>query len=274
LNVSLVASWHTNIHEYASRRIERFTRWLGDSGGSVGRAIEANALDVTTLFYKLAKVLFAPNPKICALLEQKTGRSCHLMQRGVDTNVFTPARRTRPVNDGRIVLGFVGRLSVEKNIALLPKIDTELRAQGSATEWLIVGHGSEEEMLRRELSASAKFAGVLRGDALAVAYANMDLLVFPSHTDTFGNVVLEALASGVPAIVTPDNGPATIVRDWDTGRVVEDAGFANAVVDVLGDWKLHSSMREAARVHALSCSWDGVFDRVYSGYSVCRECLV
>jgi phosphatidylinositol alpha 1,6-mannosyltransferase len=271
LNVSLVASWHTNLHEYASRRIERFTWWLGDLRGTFCRGIEANALDATTLLYKQAKVLYAPNPKLCSLLEQRTGRSWHLMQRGVDTDIFTPAKRTRPANDGRIVLGFVGRLSVEKNIALLPKIDAELLEQGNAVEWLIVGHGSEEEMLRRNLSESATFTGTLRGDALAVAYANMDLLVFPSHTDTFGNVVLEALASGVPAIVTPDNGPATIVRDWDTGRVVEDAAFAAAVIETLGDLKRHLAMREAARVHALSCTWDGVFDRVYNGYSVCVE---
>ena len=78
------------------------------------------------------------------------------------------------------MLGFVGRLSVEKNISLLPKIDTKLRAQGISVEWLIIGKGSEEGMLWlwRELSANANFAGVLRGDALAVAYANMDLLVF------------------------------------------------------------------------------------------------
>ena len=273
LNVPLAASWHTNVHEYASRRIERFTRWLGDSGGSAGRAVEANALDAATLFYKLAKVLFAPNPRLCALLEQRTGRSCHLMRHGVDTNIFTPARRTRPPDDGRIVLGFVGRLSVEKNVALLPKIDKDLRARGAATEWLIVGQGSEDEMLRRELSQAAHFAGVLHGDALGVAYANMDLLVFPSYTDTFGNVVLEALASGVPAIVTPDNGPATIVQDGETGRIVEDAGFASAIIDILSDSKRHSSMRQAARVHALSCTWDGVFDRVYLGYSECTDCL-
>jgi glycosyltransferase involved in cell wall biosynthesis len=271
LKVPLVASWHTNIHEYASRRIERFTRWLGDTAGTVGRGVESNTLDVTTLFYKLASVLYAPNSKLCALLEQKTGRPCHLMKRGVDTNMFTPARRARPQNDGRIVLGFVGRLSVEKNIALLPKINKELRARRVAAEWLIVGHGSEEEMLQRHLSTNANFAGVLRGDALADAYANMDLLVFPSHTDTFGNVVLEALASGVPAIVTPDNGPATIVQDGHTGRVVEDAGFSSAIIDVLENDKQHLSMREAARVHAFSYSWDGVFDCVYVGYSVCNE---
>jgi phosphatidylinositol alpha 1,6-mannosyltransferase len=267
LNISLVASWHTNVHEYASRRVERFTQWLlGDSGEAVGRGIEESIFDTTALLYKQANVLYAPNPQLCSLLKQKTGRPCHLTPGGVDTNVFTPARRTRGMNDGRIVLGFVGRLSIEKNIALLPKVDTELHAQGIAVEWMIVGHGSEENMLRRQLS-TANFAGVLRGDALAVAYANMDLLVFPSHTDTFGIVVLEALASGVPAIVTPGSGPATIVRDGDTGRVIEDAVFAGAVIDVLRDRKKHLLMREMARVHALSYSWDGVFDRVYMGYN-------
>ncbi|MDQ2925666.1 MAG: glycosyltransferase [Acidobacteriota bacterium] len=205
---------------------------------------------------------------LCALLGRKTGRPCHLMQRGVETDVFTPSRRTRASDDGRSVLGFVGRLSVEKNVALLPKIDAELRARGVAVEWLIVGRGAEEAALRNGLCALATFAGVLRGDALAEAYANMDLLVFPSHTDTFGNVVLEALASGVPAIVTPDGGPATIVRDGETGRIVTDEMFAGSIAEVLGDPQSFAAMREAARGHALTCSWDAVFDRVYEGYPV------
>ena len=69
----------------------------------------------------------------------------------------------------------------------------------------------------------------------------MDLFVFPSHTDTFGNVVLEALASGVPAIVTPDGGPATIVRDGETGRIVADEEFAAAVAGVLADPARHAA---------------------------------
>ncbi len=71
----------------------------------------------------------------------------------------------------------------------------------------------------------------------------MDLFVFPSHTDTFGNVVLEALASGVPAVVTPDGGPSTIVRDGETGRIVPDAEFASAVAGILGDPAQHAAMR-------------------------------
>jgi glycosyltransferase involved in cell wall biosynthesis len=131
--------------------------------------------------------------------------------------------------------------------------------------FLIVGHGAEEGWLRERLPR-AVFTGVLRGEELATAYANMDLLVFPSHTDTFGNVVLEALASGVPAIVTPDGGPCTIVRDGETGRIVADDGFAAAVAGVLGDPPKHAEMRLAARSYALTASWDSVFEGVYAGY--------
>jgi glycosyltransferase involved in cell wall biosynthesis len=94
----------------------------------------------------------------------------------------------------------------------------------------------------------------------------MDLFVFPSHTDTFGNVVLEALASGVPAIVTPDGGPKTIVRDGITGRIAEDADFAKAVAVVLGNPERHAEMRLTARAHALTMSWDSVFEGIYAAY--------
>ena len=210
------------------------------------------------------------------MLEKRTGRPCSLMQRGVDTNLFSPALRTRrdqpasPANP--YLLGFVGRLSIEKNVALLPIIQRELDAAGIHARFLIVGHGAEEGALRRELP-TAEFAGVLRGEALSTAYANMDLLVFPSHTDTFGNVVLEALASGVPAVVTPDGGPKFIVRDGVSGAIVPDESFAQAVAAILEDPSRLAVMRHASRVHALTWSWDAVFDRVYEAYRpLCLPC--
>jgi glycosyltransferase involved in cell wall biosynthesis len=155
---------------------------------------------------------------------------------------------------------------VEKNVALLARVQEELEAMGHRSfRFLIVGHGGEEAWLRERLHR-AEFTGVLRGEALSTAYANMDLLVFPSHTDTFGNVVLEALASGVPAIVTPDGGPRTIVRDGVTGRIAEDCDFASAVASVLGDPETHAEMRNTARKYALTMSWDAVFEGVYAGY--------
>ncbi|QMV18962.1 glycosyltransferase [Granulicella sp. 5B5] len=273
LKIPLVASWHTNVHEYAARRMTWLTRRLSARmGRKVEEHVEDWTLDATSWFYRLAKVLYAPNPGLCSLLEKETGRPCHLMQRGVETDVFSPVHRTRAKDDREIVLGFVGRLSVEKNVALLPKVDAALRERGINAKWLIVGHGSEDEMLRGSLK-NVTMAGVLRGEALAEAYANMDVFVFPSHTDTFGNVVLEALASGVPAVVTPNGGPATIVRDGETGRVARDEEFAAAIVGIVAAPEQMAAMRAAAREHAMQCSWDAVFSRVVAEYprSLVRE---
>jgi glycosyltransferase involved in cell wall biosynthesis len=155
---------------------------------------------------------------------------------------------------------------VEKNVALLARVQQELERKGHKSfRFLIVGHGSEEGWLRERLPR-AEFAGVLKGEALATAYANMDLFVFPSHTDTFGNVVLEALASGVPAIVTPDGGPRMIVRDGETGRVAPDMEFASATAGILGDPGKHAAMRKAARAYALTANWDAVFEGVHAAY--------
>ena len=272
LSIPLAASWHTNLHEYAARRMVWLTQHLGERrGGAVERGVESGALWATSQFYKLAQVLFAPNDELCRMLERSTGRPCYLMQRGVDTELFSPARRVRIAGDNTVVLGYVGRLSVEKNVALLARVERELAAMGvGGVRFLIVGHGSEEPALRAELS-QANFAGVLRGTALAEAYANMDLLVFPSHTDTFGNVVLEALASGVPAVVTPDGGPKFIVRDGETGFVVQDDEFARAVAILVQDRARLERMRVCARAYAMECSWDTVFERVYAGYETALE---
>jgi phosphatidylinositol alpha 1,6-mannosyltransferase len=272
LGIPLAASWHTNVHEYAARRMAWLTQKMNaQRGAAVEQSVESGALWATSQFYKLARVLFAPNEELCRMLEQSTGRPCYLMQRGVDTGLFSPARRNRVEPEDVIVLGYVGRLSVEKNVALLAVVERELAAMGvNGVRFLIIGHGSEESSLRAELT-HAQFAGVLRGTALAEAYANMDLLVFPSHTDTFGNVVLEALASGVPAIVTPDGGPKFIVRDGETGFVTSDAGFAYAVATLVQDRPQLERMRRCAREYALSCSWDTVFERVYAGYETALQ---
>lgn len=165
------------------------------------------------------------------------------------------------------ILGFVGRLSVEKNIALLVDLERELPKLGVTNfKFRIVGHGSDETWLRERLPR-AEFTGVLRGEELARAYAGMDVFVFPSHTDTFGNAVLEAQASGVPAIVTPDGGPKTIVRDGETGRVVPDEEFAAAIAALLADPAQCAAMRLAARAHAEKASWDAVFESVYAAYA-------
>ena len=273
LGIPLAASWHTNVHEYAAKRIGWLTNLMpAGMVRATEQGVETSSLEMALRLYSLAQVLFAPNAELCDMLEKRTGRPCHLMQRGVDTTLFAPGHRTRPERQPGepFVLGYVGRLSREKNVSLLPRITQELADAGISARFLIVGHGVDEEALRRELP-TAEFAGVLRGVALSQAYANMDLLVFPSHTDTFGNVVLEALASGVPAVVTPDGGPKYIVRDRasgepETGIVTDDAGFASAIADLLRDPNRLAAMGAAARAYALHCSWDAVFHRVYQAY--------
>ena len=270
-SLPLAASWHTNVHEYLARRSDWLLRFLPERhSASTGKKIEDVTLAAAARFYALAKVLFAPNIELCQLLESATERPCHLMPRGVDTELFTPTKRNRAKEDSVFVLGFVGRLSVEKNISLLATIPDELIALGHTNfRFLIIGQGDEEQWLRDRMP-QAEFAGVLRGEALAEAYANMDLFVFPSHTDTFGNVVLESLASGVPAIVTPDGGPRYIVHDTEdkdaTGRIVPDSLFTETIATILTDRDRHNAMRIAARTYALTASWDSVFEDVYSGY--------
>src|SRR3984957_13662198 len=115
MGVPLAASWHTNVHEYAARRMGWLTgRLQARHGAATERGVEAGALWATSQFYKLAKVLFAPNDELCRMLARTTGRPCFLMQRGVDTELFSPAHRTREEQDETVILGYVGRLSVEK----------------------------------------------------------------------------------------------------------------------------------------------------------------
>ncbi len=268
LGVPLAASWHTNVHEYAAKRSFWFLRFL-PTGHSTAAAMHIKHVTLGALarLYKVANVLFAPNAELCKLLERKTGRCCQLMPRGVDTLVFSPAHRHRAGDDREFVLGFVGRLSIEKNVTLLKQVGEQLLAAGIANfRFLIIGHGAEEAWLRENVP-NAALPGVLQGAELSQAYANMDLFVFPSHTDTFGNVVLEALASGVPAIVTPDGGPRHIVRDGRTGIIAEDANFGAAAASILRDPARHAQMRADAREFALGASWDAVFEGVYEAYN-------
>ncbi len=129
--IKLAASWHTNLHEYAARRLFWLSRRMpGESGAKLERGVEGRALDIVLWFYGLASVLYAPNGELCAMLERRTGKPCHLMQRGVDTGLFAPSRRTR--NDGEFVLGYVGRLSIEKNVALLVQVETRAGGDGNS----------------------------------------------------------------------------------------------------------------------------------------------
>jgi phosphatidylinositol alpha 1,6-mannosyltransferase len=219
----------------------------------------------TLRFYHIAQILFAPNPELVELIEKGTGRPCYPMHRGVDTKLFDPDRRSR--SGSTFVIGYVGRLTVEKNIRFLVDLEQSLVQSGLTNfRFLIVGQGAEEPWLKANLWR-ADFTGVLKGEALAQAYANMDVFAFPSRTDTYGNVVLEAHASGVPAVVTESGGPRFIIRAEETGFVARDVReFVACIRNLAAQPELLETMRIAARSHALRASWDAVFESVYLTY--------
>ena len=262
----LVISWHTNFHEYGARRLERLLAWAPRSVRQpVCQASEHHILQAMIRFYKLGRVLFAPNDELVAILEEKTGKPTFLMKRGIDASLFNPAKRT--VRDGVFRLGYVGRVTPEKSVRFLVDLERALTAVGLRNfRFLVVGDGSEQDWLRKNL-VTADLPGVLRGEALAAAYANMDLFVFPSKTDTFGNVVLEAMASGAPCVVTDQGGPKFIIADGETGYSARtDEEFIRRVAEIMTDPELHARMSVAARALACRSSWDAVFDEVYAGY--------
>ena len=266
LRIPLAASWHTNLHEYAERRAAPLLRLLppGLRPGA-GKAIQDASLRLLLRYYRIPRVLLAPNPELIALLERSTGKPCFPMGRGVNMDLFTPARRDR--RDGPFIVGYVGRITVEKNILLLAEVEKELLDRGrQGFQFLIVGQGAAEPALRQALR-TAVFTGILEGEALARAYANMDVLLFPSRTDTFGNVVLEALASGVPALVTDAGGPKFIVRHGQTGFVAGNAPeFVQRICWLQDHAAARQAMTLAARAQALGSSWENVFDGVYEVY--------
>ena len=168
------------------------------------------------------------------------------MGRGIDTELFHPARRSR--TDSDLVLAFVGRLMPEKNLRLLPQVAAALRYAGvERFRFQITGAGGERAWLERNLP-NAMFTGVLSGEALARAYADADIFLFPSRTDTFGNVVQEALASGVPAIVMNEGGPRFIVRHGVTGMVASsDEEFCQSAVTLASNERVRREMGRAGR---------------------------
>jgi phosphatidylinositol alpha 1,6-mannosyltransferase len=267
LNLPLVGSWHTNVHDFAAWRIENRLGFLPHDGRRhVADWIRRGALWAVLQFYRMSSVLMAPNPELVEFLRRETGKPTFLMRRGVDTTLFSPGKRD--ADDGMFRFGYVGRLSSEKNVRLLPGIERALIAAGQTNfQFLIVGEGRERRWLEQQMT-HARFLGVLHGESLARTYANLDLLVFPSRTDTFGNVVQEAFASGTPAVVADCGGPRFIVRQGVSGFIAsDDRGFIEAAQTVIADHGRHHGMRLAARRQALDASWDQVFDEVVKAYA-------
>ncbi|HKB12530.1 MAG TPA: glycosyltransferase [Vicinamibacterales bacterium] len=269
LGLPIVGSWHTNLHEYASRRFLPYISWVKPAvRQQIGSWIERQALATTLSFYALPRVVLAPNREWANVLAARLRKPVFVMTRGVDTAVFSPAKRTRV--DALIVnVGYVGRLSAEKNVRALAAVERALSDAGNRqVRFTIVGDGGERDWLREHMP-HARFTGVLRGEALSEAYADMDLFVFPSETETVGNVVLEAMASGVPVVAMASGGPKYVAGSSQGATLARnEREFVGAALQLVGDVERRQAMAAAARRDALDRSWQGVFDTVYRAYGL------
>ncbi len=267
LGIPIVGSWHTNLHQYLALRSGKWTRRLPEVWRpATERWLERQALRAAVLFYRIPRVVLAPNDELVRLLAERTKRPAYLMRHGVDTAMFTPGKRTRVRGDGPVQIGFVGRLSAEKHVRLFARLERALDDAGLAHRFVIAGDGAEREWLRRHLR-NPDCPGVLTGEALARAYADMDLFVFPSASETFGLVVLEAMASGLPVVAMARGGPKFVVETGETGWLAgDDDQFVAATVRLARDEAWRGRLGRAARQHALDWSWDVVFDGVYGAY--------
>jgi phosphatidylinositol alpha 1,6-mannosyltransferase len=266
LGIPIVGSWHTNLHEYAARRLMlgRTPEVVADR---IRRWVEAFTLRTCVLFYRLPRVILAANEELVRLLAEQTRRPTFLMTRGVDCELFNPAFRSRI--DSGINVGYVGRLSREKSVRRLAALEQALLADGHThVRFTIVGDGCERGWLGQHMR-TASFTGVLKGPALAAAYADMDLFVFPSETETVGNVVLEAMASGVPVVAMAHGGPKFIANDSAAAVLADDEReFVGAVRALVRNRSRRLRMGAAARTIATGRSWDRIFSDVYRAYGL------
>jgi glycosyltransferase involved in cell wall biosynthesis len=195
-----------------------------------------------------------------------------ILPRGLDTELFTPARREPTfwekfgASNSHVRLLYVGRISREKDLDVLANTYRRLRDEGLPVQLFVVGHGPYSQGLS-ELLPDAVFTGYLTGTELATAYASADVFAFPSTTDTFGNVIIEAQASGVPVVVSDSGGPKELVEDKANGLItkshdVED--FTRAVRALVVDRGLRKRMGECARKSVVDRSWPSAFRKFWA----------
>jgi phosphatidylinositol alpha 1,6-mannosyltransferase len=267
MGITVAGSWQTNLHQFARRRVLKLlSSWPANWSASLARGAEMGTFYLATQYYRIPRMLFAPNSELVEQLAKATRRPCFLMSHSVNTNVFRPELRER--TGGPFRIGYVGRLTPEKNVRFFAQIEKDLLAAGHHDfRIVLIGKGSEEQWLRDNMS-HAEFAGWLTGEDLSRAFANMDAFAFPSETDTFGLAVLEALASGVPAVVSSSGGPKFTVEHGKSGFVANGFDeFAPLLAKWMSQPDLLESMRIEARRRALSIgSWAEIFAGMYAAY--------
>lgn len=191
-----------------------------------------------------------------------------LWKRGVDCRLFNPDKKTGLIRekykiDERYIFLYVGRLAPEKDLDILLETMKKLPDYVSGNvRWLLVGDGPLLKDLKAEAPSNVTFTGYMKGENLAELYASADLFVFPSGTETFGNVVLESMASGTPVIGAKAGGVQEIIQYGKTGLLCpprNSDAFANAITSMLEYPDRLWDFGQESRLYALSQSWEAIF---------------
>lgn len=259
-HIQIVASYHTH-----------FTGYLKYYNLEILELLGWKYLD---WFYSQCQHIYAPSPSIAKELNAKdidSNSEIRIWARGVDIAQFHPSKRDADwrekaglAPDDKAIT-FVSRLVWEKNLQTF--VDAVKKLKGNVKP-IIVGDGPAMNELRNILP-NAHFTGFITGEALATAYASSDIFFFPSETETFGNVTLEAMASGLPCVVADAPGSKSLVESGVNGYLSpprDTVEFAKCVQNLVDDKKLLFKMGEAARQKALTYSWDTVNSTLLENY--------
>lgn len=263
--LKLAEKWHVPAVASVHTRFETYFSYYGMSW------LEKYAFRYLRSFYGRCKQIYAPTNEIAQILKsQGMCDNVGLWGRGVDGVRFTPTKRDQQwraslgIQPNEVVVLFVGRLVLEKGLKIFADALDNLAQRGIAHRALVVGEGPEREWFKARLPG-AIFTGFLQGDDLARAYASSDIFFNPSLTETFGNVTLEAMASGLPSVCATATGSVTLVNQGVTGLLAQ-TGLINEYSDHLAglimDSPVRLAMGEAARLASQFYVWDNVMMRL------------
>lgn len=226
-------------------------------------------------FYRRCDALVAPSESMAQVLRvQRMNFDIDIWSRGVDREVFDPAlrslewRRSLGIADDEVVVGFHSRLVMEKGLDVFSDTIDELRRRGVVHRTLIVGDGPARPWLEARLP-QAVFAGFMAGRDLGKAVASMDVLFFPSTTETFGNVSLEAMACGLPVVAAAATGSQNLVSNGNSGRLIRPGAvhqFAEALRAYTQDASLRQTHGKAGELRSRDFSWDQINQVVADTY--------
>ncbi|MFC0214511.1 glycosyltransferase family 4 protein [Paenibacillus chartarius] len=262
-DIPLVASYHTNFDQYLPfYRIQ---------------LLEPVLWKYMNWFHLPCRKVYVPSRTTLEHIEAKGIQNLEIWSRGIDTDRFRPHVNRHEVlsaygvDPGKFVFLYVGRLAAEKNIDVLMDIIDAIPAYVQhRAHFIIAGDGPLSASLREQYKRdNITFPGYVQGKALAELYAACDTFLFPSAHETFGNVVLEAMASGTPVIGADSGGVRDIVQDGITGFLRphgDIGGYVEAAEVLFNNDELRRSMALSAREYSLRQSWDAILGRLYNSY--------